>query len=91
MAKQPSVISLNALQQDAVATFKRVRKSKRPLVVTQRGKPAAVLLSLGTYKRTEDERAILKLLALGEREIAAGTGFDLDAVLAEADGLLSDA
>ncbi len=91
MAKQPSVISLNALQQDASATFKRMRKSKGPLVVTQRGKPAAVLLSLAAYKRSEEERTILKLLALGEREIAEGTGFDLDAVLAEADDLLADA
>ncbi len=91
MAKQPSVISLNALQQDASATFKRVRKSKGPLVVTQRGKPAAVLLSVAAYKRSEEERTILKLLALGEREIGAGTGFDLDEVLAEADDLLANA
>jgi len=91
MAKQPTIISLRALQQNASATFKRVRKSKRPLLVTQRGKPAAVLLSVTAYKRSEEERAILKLLALGEREIAAGTGFDLDDVLAEADDLLSNA
>ena len=91
MAKQPSIISLSALQQDASATFKHLRKSKRPLVVTQRGKPAAVLLSMTAYKRSEEEREILKLLALGEREIAAGTGFDLDDVLAEADNLLSNA
>lgn len=91
MAKQPSVISLNALQQDASATFKRMRKSKGPLVLTQRGKPAAVLLSLAAYKRSEEERTILKLLALGEREIAAGAGVDLDVVLAEADDLLADA
>jgi len=91
MAKQPSVISLNALQQDASATFKRVRKSKRPLIVTRRGKPAAILLSVSAYKRSEEEREILKLLALGEREIAAGTGFDLDEVLAQADKLLANA
>jgi prevent-host-death family protein len=91
MAKQPSVISLNALQQDATATFKRVRKSKRPLIVTRRGKPAAILLSVSAYKRSEEEREILKLLALGEREIAAGTGFDLDEVLAQADNLLANA
>ena len=90
MAKQPAVISLSALQQDASAAFKRVRKSKRPLLVTQRGKPAAVLLSLNAYKRSEEERKILKLLALGEREIAAGRGFDLDEVLAEADTRLSN-
>jgi len=42
-----------------------------------------------TYERAERERQILGLLAKGEREIAAGKGHDLDAVLAEADRLLS--
>lgn len=89
MAKRPIIISLSALQQDASATFKCVRKSKRPLVVTQRGKPAAVLLSVNAYAKSEQEREILKLLALGEKEIAAGTGYDLDDVLADADGFLA--
>jgi prevent-host-death family protein len=91
MAKNPSQIPVSDLKQDASATLKRVRKSKRPLIVTQRGKPAAVLLSVDAYQKGEQERKILKLLALGEREIAIGKGYDLDDVLAEADMLLSKA
>jgi prevent-host-death family protein len=91
MAKNPSQIPVSDLKQDASATLKRVRKSKRPLIVTQRGKPAAVLLSVDAYQKGEQERKILKLLALGEREIAVGKGYDLDHVLAEADALLSKA
>ena len=91
MAKNPTKIPLSDLKQDASATLKRLRKSKRPLILTQRGKAAAVLLSLNTYERGEREREILKLLARGEREIAAGKGYDLDDVLAEADALLSKA
>ena len=91
MAKKPTKIPVSDLEQDASATLKRVRKSKRPLIVTQRGKPAAVLLSVNAYEKGEQEREILKLLALGEREIAVGKGYDLDDVLAEADALLSKA
>jgi prevent-host-death family protein len=91
MAKNPTKIPISDLKQDASATLKRVRKSKRPLIVTQRGKPAAVLLSVDAYQKGEEERKILKLLALGEREIAIGKGYDLDNVLAEADVLLSKA
>jgi prevent-host-death family protein len=91
MAKNPAKILVSDLKQDASATLKRVRKSKRPLIVTQRGKPAAVLLSVNAYEKGEQEREILKLLALGEREIAVGKGYDLDDVLAEADALLSKA
>jgi len=89
MAKSPTRIPLSDLRQDPSTTLKRVRKSKRPLLVTQHGKPAAVLLSVDAYEKGEQEREILKLLALGEREIAAGKGYDLDDVLPEADTLLS--
>jgi len=91
MAKNLTRIPVSDLKQDASTTLKRVRKSKRPLIVTQRGKPAAVLLSVDAYEKGEHEREILKLLALGEREIAVGKGCDLDDVLAEADALLSKA
>jgi len=42
------------------------------------------------YERVEHDRQILRLLARGEKGIAAGKGFDLDAVLAEADALLEE-
>lgn len=64
MAKNPSQIPVSNLKQDASATLKRVRKSKRPLIVTQRGRPAAVLLSVDAYQKGEQEREILRLLAL---------------------------
>ena len=91
MVKNPDTIPVTDLKQDASATLKRVRKSKRPLILTQRGKAAAVLLSVDTYEKGEREREILKLLARGEREIVAGKGYELDDVLAEADALLSKA
>ena len=91
MAKNPTKIPVSDFKQDASATLKRLRISKRPFIVTQRGKPAAVLLSVDAYEKGEQEREILKLLALGEREIAIGKGCDLDDVLAEADALLSKA
>lgn len=89
MTKATDTIALSQLQQDASTALKRIRRSKRPLVVTERGKATAVLLSIGAYEKGEQEREILKLLARGEKDIAAGKGYDLDAVLADADALLS--
>ena len=89
MAKNPTTIRISDLKQDTSTTLKRVRKSKVPLIVTQHGQPAAVLLSIDAYEKGKQEREILKLLALGERDIAAGKGYDLDEVLAEADAILS--
>ena len=90
MAKVPNIIPVTDLRQDAAAALKRLRTSKQPVVITQRGRAAAVLLSMEEYERGEHERQLLHLLARGEQEIAAGKGFDLDAVLAEADAVLAD-
>ena len=46
-------------------------------------------MSIEAFEHAEHERQILHLLAKGEREIAAGRGFDLDSVLAEADEILA--
>jgi len=58
------------------------------VVITQRGRAAAVMVSAQSYERTQHELEILRLLARGEAEIEAGIGHDLDVVLAEADELL---
>ena len=90
MLEMPHIIPVTDLRKDAAAALKRVRTSKQPVVITQRGRAAAVMLSVEEYERAEHERQILRLLARGDREIAAGKGRDLDTVLAEADRLLAD-
>ena len=90
MPKLPEMIAETDLRQDAAAVLKRLRNSRRPLVITQRGRAAAVLLTAEAYERAEHEREILELLARGEREIAAGKGYSLDRVLSEADELLAE-
>ncbi|MGA3165977.1 MAG: type II toxin-antitoxin system Phd/YefM family antitoxin [Terriglobia bacterium] len=89
MTKIPAIIPITDLRQDAAAALKHAKSSRQPLVITQRGRAAAVLLSMEAYERGEHERQLLHLLARGEQEISAGKGFDLDKVLAEADALLA--
>ena len=89
MATVPDIVPVTDLRQNAAAALKRVKSSRQPVVITQRGRAAAVLLSLESYERSERERQLLYLLARGEQEITAGKGFDLDEVLAEADALLA--
>jgi len=89
MAKMPEIIPVTDLRQDASAVLRRVRASKDPLIITQRGRAAAIMLSVSAYERSEQERQILELLARGEKEIAVGKGYDLEDVLAEADAQLA--
>lgn len=90
MRKTADVIPVSDFRHAAGATLKRVRASKRPVVITRHGRAAAIMLSVKAYERAEHERQILRLLARGEREVAAARGYDLDDVLAEADRLLAD-
>lgn len=86
----PDIIPVSDLRQDAAAVLKKLQGSHGPLVVTQRGRAVAVIQSVDAYEKSEREREMLRLLAAGEREIAAGEGHSLSSVLAEADALLGD-
>lgn len=90
MGKILNIIPVSDLRQDAAKVLKRIRDSKEPLVITQRGRAAAVMLSVEAYERSERDRELLRLLVKGEREIEAGNGHDLDSVFHEADALLSE-
>jgi prevent-host-death family protein len=90
MAKIPTIIPVSDLKQDAAGVLKELRGSNEPVFITQRGRAAAVLMSIDAYQHSETQRDILLLLARGEQEIASGVGHALDSVLAEADVLLSD-
>jgi len=47
--------------------------------------------SIEEYEHTQHKLELLRMLAQGEKEIEAGKGFDLEAVLAEADALMTKA
>jgi prevent-host-death family protein len=90
MGKVSNIIPISDLRKDAAKVLKLIRNSKEPLVITQRGRAAAVMLSVEAYERSERDRELLRLLAKGEKEIEAGEGYDLDSVLAEADALIAE-
>jgi len=90
MNKIPDMVPVTDLRQDATSILKRASSSKKPIVITQRGRAAAVLVSVEAYEHSQHEREILHLLARGEKEIKAGHGHSLAAVLAEADDLLKE-
>ncbi len=45
---------------------------REPLIITQNGEARAVLQDIGAFEETEQALALLKLLAMGNNEIAAG-------------------
>ena len=90
MAALPEIIPVSDLCQDAAATLNKLEHSQDPIVITQRGRAAAVLMSVKSYKRSEEEHKLLLRLAQGEQEIREGKGHDLEEVMARSKALLEE-
>lgn len=87
----PKIIPISDLRQNASDVLKGVAASREPVFITQRGRAAAVLVSMEVYENSQHAMDVLHLLARGEKEIEAGIGHELDDVLKEADRLLEAA
>ncbi|MBM3295014.1 MAG: type II toxin-antitoxin system Phd/YefM family antitoxin [Candidatus Aminicenantes bacterium] len=90
MGKIPKIVPVTELRQEAAAVLRRVRDSGEPVFITQRGRAAAVVMSAEAFENSENEREILRLIARGEKEIKAGKGPDLPAVMAKGEALLKE-
>jgi len=89
MGKLLNILPVSDLRKEAANVLKTLRKNKEPIIITQRGRAAAVIIGVEAYEKSEHDKEILRLLAKGDKEIEVGKGYDLDRVLAEADLILS--
>ena len=89
MGKLLEILPVSDLRQDAAKVLKRLRDNNEPIIITQRGRAAAVIIGVEAYEKSEHDKELLRLLAKGDKEIEIGEGYDLNTVLAEADLILS--
>ncbi len=54
--------------------FNKVKKTKRPLIITQNGKSSAVLLDVKEYQSLIDKIEVLEDIKLSEEQISSGKG-----------------
>ena len=57
---------------NAAQFIEQVQATGEPMVLTQHGRSAAVLLDVQTYERLLDELALLRDVRTAERQVAAG-------------------
>lgn len=89
MTSVPKIVPISDLRQDATGIVKGVVASREPVFITQRGRAAAVMVSMQSYEQTQQELALLRQIARGAKDIETGVGFDMDTVFSEADKLLT--
>jgi prevent-host-death family protein len=57
---------------NASAVLDQVHSTKRPVILTQHGRSAAVLLDVEVYEALLDEVALLRAVSAGEQEMLDG-------------------
>ncbi len=67
----------------------RVKKNKRPIILTQRGRSAAVLEDVGEYERREERLELLEAILDGIRAAERGSVVSNSEAMAELDKVLS--
>lgn len=63
---------ISYLKAHAAQVLAQIAQDREPLVITQNGEARAVLQDLASYEDTQDTLALLKILALGNQDIAQG-------------------
>lgn len=62
------------------AVLDQVHATKRPVILTQHGRSAAVLLDVGVYESLIDEVAALRDIGAAEQQLDAGMGIPHEVV-----------
>jgi len=57
---------------NAAAVMRTLAERREPMVITQNGEATAVIQDIASYEATQETMALLKILALGNRQIEAG-------------------
>jgi prevent-host-death family protein len=63
---------VTALRHSAAELISRAAERHSPIVITQNGRPTAVLQDVASYERQRRALALLKLVAQGDRDYDAG-------------------
>ncbi|MGH7531660.1 MAG: type II toxin-antitoxin system Phd/YefM family antitoxin [Gemmatimonadales bacterium] len=71
---------LTEFRANSAAVIAQVQTTKRPVILTQHGRSAAVLLNVGAYESLLDELALLRDVQAAEEQVAAGRTTPHDAV-----------
>lgn len=73
---------LSTFRANAASLVQQVRETKRPLVLTQHGRSAAVVLDVEEYEAMVEEIELLRGVRQAEYELDSGRGIDSDAAKA---------
>ena len=86
MRYSSQVRPISYLKANAADVLETLAAERRPLVITQNGEAKAVLQDVASFEETQETLALLKVLALGNEDVAAGKVWPVAEVVARLRG-----
>jgi len=78
--KPTRVKPISYVKANAADLIRELKESGEPLVITQNGEATAVMQDVASYEATQETLALLKILALGRRQVEEGRTVPADEV-----------
>jgi len=72
---------ISYLKANTAEILRQMAERREPLVITQNGVATAVIQDIASYEQTQEAMALLKILALGNRQIEEGKVISVHAAI----------
>ncbi len=82
MRYSSQVKPISYLKANAAEVLLQLAEKREPMVITQNGEAKAVIQDVASFEETQETLALLKILALGTRDIEAGRATPVSDVVA---------
>ncbi len=89
MRLKTDIKPLSEFRSNAASIIAQVRKTGRPVLITQHGKGTAVLINIENFDEFLDKNELMRDLDQSEKEITEGKVIPHEVVIKELQGLLN--
>ena len=72
MSMAKDIRTISELKTQTARLIDQINVERRPLIITQDGKPRAVVMDVGSYEELRNALGLLKLVAHGEEDFRQG-------------------
>ena len=72
MLLQEAIKPISYVKAHATEIIKTMTESRTPIIITQNGEATAVLQDIASYEETQESLAMLKILAMGQKDVEEG-------------------
>ena len=73
---------ISYVKSHAAELLDRIAEEREPIIITQNGEARAVLVDVHSYEESQETMALLRILALGKKQVETGRTQPADEVIA---------